>query len=173
MAGRPRPLWGWHQLDKSWGLRLVHDAAVRPGELVIDVGAGRGALVGPLLDCGARVVAVERHPGRARYLRQRFGAAGVIVVQTDATDLRLPRRPFRVLANPPFAVTHALIRRLTAPGSRLVAADLVVPRYVVHRWTGPAAPARARWSLVFGMTPGGSVPGAAFTRPRRGTPHSS
>ena len=41
-------------------------AAIRPGDLVVDLGAGHGALTSALLDAGARVVAVELHPARAR-----------------------------------------------------------------------------------------------------------
>ncbi len=40
------------------------DAVVRPGELVLDTGAGRGALTAGLVERGARVVAVELHPAR-------------------------------------------------------------------------------------------------------------
>jgi 23S rRNA (adenine-N6)-dimethyltransferase len=165
VAGSSRPRFGWHQLDSSWARRLVGEACVRPGELVLDIGAGRGALVHPLLDVGARVIAVELHPGRARYLRGRFAGAAVVVVQADACDLRLPRRPFRVVANPPFGSTHALIRRLVSPGSRLTAAHLVVPRHVARRWTGPDAPARARWSQVFAVARGGGLPRTAFHPP--------
>jgi 23S rRNA (adenine-N6)-dimethyltransferase len=115
---------------------------VERGDLVVDVGAGHGAITARLLAAGARVVAVELHPERARVLRNRFADARVVVVQADAGDLRLPRRPFRVVANPPFAVTSALIRRLVAPGSHLVAADLVVGRHAARRWlaTRPAGP---------------------------------
>ena len=165
MAGPSRPRWGWHQLDRSWAHRLVVEADLRPGELVLDIGAGRGALVHPLLEAGTKVVAVERHPLRARYLRDRFVDEQVIVVQADAADLRLPRRPFRVVANPPFGIVHAVVRRLVAPGSRLVAAHLIVPAYVARRWTGPSAPGRERWSRVFSMTAGGSVPRDAFRPP--------
>ena len=73
------------------------------------------------------MIAVELHPERVAHLRRRFGAP-VRVVRADASDLRLPRQPFRVVANPPFAVTTQLVRRLLAPGSRLVAADLVLQR---------------------------------------------
>ena len=91
------------------------------------MGAGTGALTGLLVASGARVVAVELHVSRASALRAAFCASPVTVVVADAADLRLPRRPFRVVANPPFAITTALLKRLTAPGSRLVRADLVVP----------------------------------------------
>jgi 23S rRNA (adenine-N6)-dimethyltransferase len=108
---------------------------VSSGDLVLDIGAGHGALVAPLVATGARVVAVELHDERVRCLRERYAGDPVTVVQTDASDLRLPRRPFRVVANPPFTITTSLIRRLTSKGSRLVRADLVVPRHVAARWT--------------------------------------
>lgn len=147
MAAPPR--WGYHRLDRRWAARLVADAQVRPGDLVLDVGAGEGALTGPLLACGARVVAVELHPGRARVLRDAFRTGQVTVVVADASDLRLPRRPFRVVANPPFAATTALLRRLTAPGSRLVRADLVVPWHAAERWSRGSAPGAQRWGREF------------------------
>ncbi len=108
--------WGWHRLTPAWADRLVADAGVAPGDLVLDVGAGTGALTAPLVAAGARVIAVELHPGRAAALRRRFAGDDVVVVHADAADLRLPRRPFRVVANPPFARTTAILGRLLAPG---------------------------------------------------------
>ena len=126
------PRWGFHRLAPSWALRIVRGAGIRPGDLVIDLGAGTGALTRPLVETGARVLAVELHPGRASLLRDRFGAC-VRVVEADATEFRLPRKPFRVVANPPFASSAALLRRLMS-NSRLVSADLVLPAQVAARW---------------------------------------
>jgi 23S rRNA (adenine-N6)-dimethyltransferase len=130
-----RTRWGFHELTDPWARRLVGRASIRAGDLVVDVGAGRGALTRPLIATGARVIAVELHPRRAARLREQFADDDVIVVRADASDLRLPRRPFHVVANPPFAITTALIRRLTSPHSRLVTATLVLPAYAVARWT--------------------------------------
>jgi 23S rRNA (adenine-N6)-dimethyltransferase len=77
----------------------VADAAIRRGELVLDIGAGTGALTSQLLAAGARVVAVELHPRRAEALRQRFGGKSITVLERDARRLRLPRQPFRVVAS--------------------------------------------------------------------------
>jgi 23S rRNA (adenine-N6)-dimethyltransferase len=159
-----RPWWGFHQLGPDWAERLVADAAVRRGDLVVDVGAGHGALVAPLLDVGARVIAVELHGGRATRLRARFGRA-ITVVQADARDLRLPRRPFSVVANPPFATSTALLRRLVQPGSRLVTADLVLPGHAANRWSSPAAPGAGRWTREFAAGRGRRVPRRAFMPP--------
>jgi len=87
--------------------RLVALADVSSGDLVLDVGAGRGAITAELLRAGAHVVAVELHEQRLALLRERFADQRVTVVRADATDLRIPRRPFKVVANPPFGATTA------------------------------------------------------------------
>jgi 23S rRNA (adenine-N6)-dimethyltransferase len=135
-AGPPR--WGFHRLSPSWARRIVQGAGIRPGDLVIDLGAGTGCLTSHLVEAGARVLAVELHPGRARQLRDRFGPQ-VRVIQSDATTLQLPRRPFRVVANPPFASSAALLRRLVAESSHLVRADVVVPAQTAARWANGRA----------------------------------
>ena len=56
---------------------------------------------------------MELHPDRAGSLRNRFIGFDVKVVRADASDLRLPTRPFRVVANPPFSITVSLLRRLS------------------------------------------------------------
>jgi 23S rRNA (adenine-N6)-dimethyltransferase len=135
--------WGWYRLHPRAADRLVAASGVGPRDLVLDVGAGDGALTAPLLATGARVVAVELHPGRAVSLRERFADAvddgQLRVVRADARDLRLPRRPFRVVANPPWSITDALVARLVHPGSRLERADLLLKRAATTRWAASRA----------------------------------
>jgi 23S rRNA (adenine-N6)-dimethyltransferase len=164
VAASSRRRWGWHELRAEWARRLVEDAHVGPKDLVLDVGAGRGALTAVLVETGARVIAVEAHPERARHLRTRFGRQ-VVVVQTDARDLRLPRRPYHVVANPPFAITTPLLRRVLQPGSRLISGRLVLQDHAARRWVEPGAPAWGRWSREFSVSLGGRLPRRAFSPP--------
>lgn len=163
-----RARWGFHQLGRTWAARIVADAEIRAGDLVLDVGAGRGALTAPLVDRGARVVAVERHHRRAAELRERFGAEDVTVVVADALDLWLPRRPFRVVSNPPFAITVALLRRLVAPGSRLERADIIVPWHTARRWAAGDAPGAGRWLRQYEVGTGRALPRSALSPPPPG-----
>ena len=159
-SGRSRRAWGWHRLTDEWAARVVAAAAVRPGELVLDIGAGTGALTAPLVQAGARVVAVELHPGRAALLRQRFPQ--ITVIQADAVNLRLPGRPFRVVASPPYAITADLLHLLLGTGTRLVAADLVLQRAVVRKHASQPSQQRGHR-----MSTGLVLPRHAFRPPPR------
>ena len=163
-AGPPGQPWGWHRLADDWAARIVADAAVGPGELVLDIGAGEGALTAYLVRAGARVIAVELHPGRAERLRGRF--PGIAVIHADAASLRLPHRPFRVVASPPYGITARLLGLLLAPRSRLMAADLVLQRAVVRKYAAGGT-AHRRWARTFSLTAGPSLPRRAFCPPPR------
>jgi 23S rRNA (adenine-N6)-dimethyltransferase len=164
-TARSRRAWGWHRLTDEWAARVVADAAVRPGELVVDIGAGQGALTAELVECGARVIAVELHPARARHLRQRFAGLPVTVVHADAVTLRLPRRPFRVVASPPYGISGALLRLLLTPSSQLTGADLVLQRAVVRRYADGRAGHPPRHQHRWRMQAGRTLPRRAFLPP--------
>jgi 23S rRNA (adenine-N6)-dimethyltransferase len=155
-SGQSRRRWGWHRLADEWAARVVAAAGVRPGELVLDIGAGHGALTAHLVQARARVVAVELNPRRAAVLRDRF--PDITVVEGDAACIPLPGRPFRVVANPPYAISSIVLRRLLALGSNLSAADIVLQRAVANRH---AATGARRFTLAVGLT----LPRRAFLPP--------
>lgn len=162
--GRSRTTWGWHELTPRRARELVEAADLPRRSVVVDVGAGRGAITGPLVDAGHRVIAVEVHRGRADHLRRRFGDA-ITLVRTDARTLRLPRRPFHVVSSPPYAISSPLLRLLLQRGSRLESAVLVLQTQTARRWTAGAAPGSGRWLREFELTLGRSVPRSAFRPP--------
>lgn len=162
---RPHPTsrrsWGWHRLSPDWASRVVDASPVAAGDLVLDVGAGTGALTAALAAKGAQVVAVELHAGRADVLRRRFGEQ-ITVVRVDVRNLRLPRRPFRVVASPPYAAASDLIGLLMS-SDRLLSADLVLQRAAALRYalSPPSRRHTRRYSFQVGM----SVPRRAFIPP--------
>jgi len=129
---RPNP-WGFHRLTDDAARHVVRHAGVAEGDLVLDLGAGHGALTAALVAAGARVIAVELHPERLATLRERFANAPVTVVRADIATVRLPRRPFRVVANPPWAIADT-VRAHLVRSPHLVRADLVLPRWLARRW---------------------------------------
>lgn len=149
--------WDWYRLRPEWAERLVDAAGIRPGELVVELGAGDGALTVPLAVAGARVIAVELHPGRAAALRDRVAGLNVRVSETDAVEFRYPSRRVRVVANPPFGIASALLRAaVRQPG--VAALDLVLPRQVARRWAEDQTSATRRFRARLGPP----VPRGAF-----------
>src|SRR5512133_3845948 len=101
MTGRypsPRALLEKYGLraKKSWGQNFLGDegilddiarlAAPRPGDPVVELGAGLGHLTARLVARGARVVAVERDRDMAAVLRGELGAR-IVLLEADAVRI--------------------------------------------------------------------------------------
>jgi 23S rRNA (adenine-N6)-dimethyltransferase len=117
---------GRHALrSRAFANHLVRAAGVERGDVVLDLGAGGGIITGALRAAGARVIAVELDPTLASGLRARF--PDVQVIEADAARIALPREPFAVVANLPFASGTAILRRLLDdPRVPLRRADVIV-----------------------------------------------
>ena len=92
-------------------------AAVGPDDLVLEVGAGRGALTRRLVERGARVVAVELDPHLAATLHDRLGnPPNLTVVEADARKLEpallVPSgSSYKVVGNLPYYAANPILRR--------------------------------------------------------------
>lgn len=147
--------------------RLVDLAELTAADLVIDFGAGPGTLTVPLSRTGSRVMAVERDARFVRTLRRRFADHPTVrVVHEDLRTVRLPRRPFAVVANIPFAVSTPLLRRLlTPPAGGLSRAELVVEWGLAKRLAAACArdAEAAWWSCCYTLTLRRRVPARCFS----------
>ena len=172
-AGPPPPNpRGEHYLtDRRVIGEFVRSAGVGQGDLVFDLGAGFGALTGPLAATGARVIAVEIDPALAGRLRRRFAADDeslVSVVEADLRRIPLPRRPFSVVANPPFALTTWLCRRLLGdPAVKLAGADLMLEwgaaKGLAEAQAGSREREQSRWAARYEIKLVRRIPAASFS----------
>jgi 23S rRNA (adenine-N6)-dimethyltransferase len=152
--------------DSSVIAGLVRSAGVGVGDLVVEFGAGPGVLTAALAGTGARVLAVERDAAFVRRLERRFAGRAVRVVEADLRTVPLPRRAYRVVANLPFAVTTAALRRLLDPEPGVLAgADLIVEWGLARRITAavPRDAGTAWWAARYELRIVRRVPAAAFS----------
>jgi 16S rRNA (adenine1518-N6/adenine1519-N6)-dimethyltransferase len=126
--GTRRPL-GQHFLDDTRILEGIADAvAPAAGDVVLEIGPGRGALTVALLRRGARVVAIERDPRLARDCGLRIADCGfgdrftILVADALRTDWRavnpqsaIPNPQWKVTGNIPYYITSPLIDKALTP----------------------------------------------------------
>jgi 23S rRNA (adenine-N6)-dimethyltransferase len=166
VAVRPRAQRGRgrHFLRSSkLAAEIVRAAGIRRGDLVLDLGAGAGVLTAALARAGARVVAVEIVPRLAAGLRRRFPD----VVEGDARRVRLPREPFKVVANLPFDGATAILRRLLDPRVALERADVIVEWGLAARRAAvwPSTELSSYWSAWFELSLTRRLPRSVFAPP--------
>jgi 23S rRNA (adenine-N6)-dimethyltransferase len=149
---------------------LVAEAAFGAGDLVVEIGAGSGAVTCALALArhDVEVVALEKDPLWAARLRRavrRDRLDNVTVVCCDALAYRLPRRPFRALSSVPFGATTAILHHLLDDTrSGLVRADLVVQWEVARKRTAvpPTTLLSTAWAPWWSFELGRRIPATAF-----------
>jgi 16S rRNA (adenine1518-N6/adenine1519-N6)-dimethyltransferase len=168
---RPRALLEKYGLraKKSWGQNFLGDEAIlddiarlaapRPGDLVVELGAGLGHLTARLLARGARVVAVERDRDMAAVLRGELGdrialleadAARVEygrIAREHATSVPAAATPtLTVVGNLPYHLTSPILFSLLDQVEHVSRAVFLVQREVAERLA--AEPGTHAWGIL-------------------------
>lgn len=132
---------GQNFLHSEGALRSMLDAAhVVPGDTVLEIGPGRGALTKALLDAGARVIAIEKDDALIEPLTTLFAdaltAGQLTLVHDDALTVdvgTLVTCPYKLIANIPYYITGALIERFLSIDTQPESATMIVQKEVAER----------------------------------------
>ena len=94
---------------------LIRHSNIRRGDLVIDIGAGSGAITAVLARRCQQVLAYENEPGILNKLQQNMRRhKNVKVIAQDFLQAKLPDEPYKVFANIPFHLSADIVRKLTS-----------------------------------------------------------
>jgi 16S rRNA (adenine1518-N6/adenine1519-N6)-dimethyltransferase len=133
---------GQHFLHDPRILGRIADAiAIEPGDPVVEIGPGRGALTAELLARGAVVTAIEKDRDLLPGLVRRFPE--LRLAHGDALELDwpalagVPPGRLKVIGNIPYNITSPLIDKALAPPRPRVIAFLVQKEVAGRLATGP------------------------------------
>ncbi|MCA9858376.1 MAG: ribosomal RNA small subunit methyltransferase A [Thermomicrobiales bacterium] len=138
---RPSKGRGQNFLKEAWVVeRIAAELGVGPGDTVVEVGPGIGALTGALLDTGATVRAVELDEQLATYLRTQLAGRDFSVIQADARvvsiDELLPEdTSYDLAANLPYSSAPVILRHFLEAEHPPERSILMVQREVALRMT--------------------------------------
>ncbi len=137
-----RKRYGQHFLtDANIVAKILRAAELSAGDDVVEVGPGRGALTGALLESGARVVAVEVDTALAEGIRKGFAGASIEVINADALKVsyvELARERgvrFKVVSNLPYNISGPILAKFLAERSAFTLMVLMFQKEVAERIT--------------------------------------
>lgn len=181
MSGAPPP----HRHKKRFGQHFLHERGVlarivaavapRPGERLVEIGPGAGALTGPLLEAAGSLLAIEIDRDLIPRLRAAAeGTGSLSILEADAlavdyTALAAGGR-LRLVGNLPYNVSTPLLFHLLDHAAVIADMHFMLQKEVVDRMAAaPGSKVYGRLSVmlqaVCAVEPLFTVPPGAFTPP--------
>ena len=139
---KPRPPWGQHFLrDREVLEKIAAALPIESGSVVIEMGAGHGALTKPLLARGARVIAIEIDPRLVTSLGEKFAGSPEVeivpanILNIDLAELIESRSEGTVLVtgNLPYYITSPILKKTFAVADRVLQAVFLMQEEVARR----------------------------------------
>jgi 16S rRNA (adenine1518-N6/adenine1519-N6)-dimethyltransferase len=144
-AGRPEGA-GTHHARKRFGQHFLADDAVidnivrtidpRPGQALVEIGPGLGAITGPLLERCQALTVIELDRDLAARLRRRAGLSVIEadVLKVDFTALaQAAGQPLRVVGNLPYNISTPILFHLLESCEHVQDQHFMLQKEVVDR----------------------------------------
>lgn len=139
----PKKSLGQHFLTSEGALdRMVAAGGVAPGDAVLEIGPGKGALTARLLTAGATVVAIEKDDRLGGLLDEKFAdfakKGRFVLVRGDALEFDPASAPelsngYKLVANIPYNITGELFRKYLSGRFQPSRMAVLVQREVAER----------------------------------------
>ena len=135
-------------IDRKYISKIISALNIQPGETIVEIGAGRGALTEMLIESGANVIAIELERSMIAVLHKRFAdKENFKLIEADALKIdyaetisnfkpQVPDAEFvKLVANLPFNISTAILQRLIEQREVFSQMVLMFQREVVERIT--------------------------------------
>ncbi len=102
-------------VDDQFRAKILHEADPKPGQTILEIGPGLGAITRGLVASGADVTAIEFDRKIAEYLRTAVVPLGLHLIEADACRVKyasLFPGDFRVVSNLPYSAGTIVIAKL-------------------------------------------------------------
>lgn len=125
--------------DAHYIARIVDAIAPAPGDRIVEIGPGLGALTAPLVERAGQVTCVEIDRDLAARLRARFAPTQLALIEADALRLdwralaQADARPLAIVGNLPYHISTPLLFALAPIADRVSAQHFMLQKELVDR----------------------------------------
>jgi 16S rRNA (adenine1518-N6/adenine1519-N6)-dimethyltransferase len=173
MLPKARKRFGQHFLtDRHYLARIEGAIDAQPGQHIVEIGPGPGALTERLVGKVDHLHAIEIDRDLAAALRERYPASKLTVHEGDVLefDLATLPAPLRVVGNLPYNISTPILFQVAAHAERIADCVFMLQKEVVDRMVAePDTAEYGRLSVMlqyrFAMDSAFDVPPGAFTPP--------
>jgi 16S rRNA (adenine1518-N6/adenine1519-N6)-dimethyltransferase len=165
LGRKPSKILGQHfLLHQATAEKIVGTINPGPGDVVVEVGAGLGALTLPLSKSGADIIAIELDQELAEFVRQEIRQKSVTVECTDILKFNLIKlyqhfdKKLRIIGNLPYNISSPILFKLMDAAPCIQVAVLMLQDEVAERVL--AAPGGKEYGIL-------SVMARYHSEPRR------
>jgi len=134
---------GQNFLKSEIALRKIIEAGeIKPDDIILEIGPGKGALTKKLLDSSGQVLAVEKDRELIELLKEKFKKEIIekklILIEGDILEFQprnynLETRTYKIIANIPYNITGAILKKFLTEKNQPECMVLMVQHEVATR----------------------------------------
>ncbi|MEI7777163.1 MAG: 16S rRNA (adenine(1518)-N(6)/adenine(1519)-N(6))-dimethyltransferase RsmA [bacterium] len=125
--------------------QILTAADISEGDIILEVGPGKGVLTESLLESGAQVIAIEKDDRLIEFLNEKFGEqiekGQLKIIHQDILEFnnddkvgkKLLEKPYKLVANIPYYITGALLRKFLESDNQPERMVLMLQKEVAKR----------------------------------------
>jgi 23S rRNA (adenine-N6)-dimethyltransferase len=126
---------------------LLDVSSIESGDIVYEIGPGRGMITTELARIARKVIAIEKDPNLTRRLYAGFQRTeNVEIISGDFLHVHIPDREYKIFANIPYNITAEIVRKIlyTRPVPR--EAYLIMQKEAAQKFSG--TPNETQFSIL-------------------------
>lgn len=122
--------------------KIIEAGEIKEGEIILEIGPGKGALTKYLLDKSSCVVAIEKDKRMIEFLKEKFqkeiDEKKLILLEKDILDLEIKdfkknKENYKIIANIPYNITGAILKKFLTEENQPEKMVLMVQKEVAER----------------------------------------
>lgn len=125
--------------SKKIARKIVNAGKIKPKDVVLEVGPGKGILTEILLEQASRVIAVEKDPLLVEYLRKKFATHKNIeiiegdILKLETKSFKLKAGSYKIVANIPYYITSHFLKKFLEAEHQPLSMALTIQKEVAQR----------------------------------------